>query len=179
MVILDTLTVADMEQYRAVLAQIGDDDRACGFICSVEDMRSWNPLEVCQLRYTTKDLYGRLDDFLPTWTREDEVNYVKMSLNNLYHALCHSYIHGDRARLAAHLLDHYKSAFFILQNAHFLASGCTEFPLTKAELTERLTGDDRAVMEVLRTLTQGGEVEFDRQFALLFRWCQGKMATVR
>ncbi|MFQ7293115.1 MAG: hypothetical protein ACLRQ0_12900 [Monoglobales bacterium] len=37
-----------------------------------------------------------LAELIPSHTREDERNYVKLSLNNLYHELCHRYIHSDR-----------------------------------------------------------------------------------
>ncbi len=128
---------------------LGDFERSCGFICSKLDMKNWNPLEVCQLLYTTKDLYGELKAFVPEWTIEDEVNYCKMSLNNLYHALCHSYIHGERDRLASNLLFHYKSVYFILQNTYYL--------------------------ETALFLIGGGQVEFEKHFGLLFDWCQKKM----
>lgn len=178
MLILDSLTVDDMERYRAVLDAAGESDRACGFICSKVDMKHWNPLEICQLQYTTKDLYGTLTDYLPEWDMEDQVNYVKMSLNNLYHALCHGYIHGERARREAKLLPLYKSAFFILQNIHFLETSRErngEFVLRKAELVKRLRGEDRQVMETLLRLSSDGDMDYDRDFGLLLHWCQNKM----
>ncbi len=173
MVILDGLTVTDMDLYREILGKVGDSERACGFICSLEDMKNWNPLEICQLKFTTKDLHGTLADFLPVWTREDEVNYVKMSLNNLYHALCHSYIHGSRENLKSNLPSLYKSAFFILQNTYYLKSG--EFVLTKVELVEKLGGVDRDVMETVMLLTKGIALDFDTHYEKLFTWCQGKI----
>ncbi len=184
MVILNEMTVTDMERYRSILDRVGNADLACGFICSKADMQKWNPLEICQLKYATKDLYGVLADFLPKWTLDDEVNYVKMSLNNLYHGLCHSYIHGSRERLAQGLYDCYKAAFFILQNTYYLAT-CregaenAEFVLQKAELVKRLQGEDRAVIETLLDLTNGGHIDVERHYALLFNWCQHKMAAIR
>lgn len=182
-VILDTLTVKDMNLYRDIIEHLGDFEKSCGFICSRIDMANWNPLESCQLKYTTKDLYGVLEDFLPKWTIEDEVNYIKLSLNNLYHALCHSYIHGNRDAMANHLLSHYKSAFFILQNTYFLEnyhSGGhqTAFLLSKAEFATKLCGEDKAVLETTLFLIQGGSVDFDRHFERLFLWCQNKLASL-
>ena len=98
MVILDRFSVQDMDRYREILKKIGFYERSCGFICGRDELLRWNPLEVCQLRHTTKDLFGVLTDYLPSATREDEVNYVKFSLGNLYHELCHRYIHADRER---------------------------------------------------------------------------------
>ncbi len=179
-VILDTLTVEDMDLYRNILEKAGDSDRACGFICSRTDMQNWNALEICQLKYTTKDLYGVLEDFLPKWTIEDEVNYIKMSLNNLYHALCHGYIHGNLDTRTDSILPLYKSAFFILQNTYFLetyrsSEKETEFVLSKVDLMERLHGEDKFILETLISLIEGREVDYDDQFKLLFSWCQNRM----
>lgn len=179
MVILETLTVDDMDSYRRVLEEVGDADRACGFICSRKDLQAWNPLEACQLKYTTKDLLGTLTDYLPAWTMDDECTYIKLSLNNLYHALCHSYIHGKKETLREKLTAFYKAAFFILQNTYYLetcrsAGQDAEFVVTKAELLERLRGEDREVLETLLSLTSDEAPDVDRHFALLFHWCQNK-----
>ena len=101
MVILDRFSVRDMDTYRGILREIGFYERSCGFICGKDEMKRWNPLEVCQLRHTTKDLVGVLTDYLPPATREDEINYVNLSLGNLYHELCHRYIHADRDKNTA------------------------------------------------------------------------------
>ena len=101
MVLLDRFSVRDMDTYRGILREIGFYERSCGFICGKDEMKCWNPLEVCQLRQTTKDLVGVLTDYLPPATREDEINYVNLSLGNLYHELCHRYIHADRDKNTA------------------------------------------------------------------------------
>ncbi len=183
MVVLDGLTVADMDQYRDILHRVGDADRSCGFICALADLARWNPLELCQLVYTTKDIHGTLAALLPPWTVENEIHYIQLSLDNLYHGLCHSYIHGNRDQLAENLLPFYKSAFFILQNTDFLEHFRADphhaaFACTRLELTERLSGEDRAVMEALLSLTSGRQPEVEADFGRLFQWCQHKMAQV-
>ncbi len=173
-VILDDLNCADMDQYRKIIEGLGDFERSCGFICSKEDLRCWNPLEACQLLHTTRDLYGELTEFLPRWTMEDERNYVKLSLNNLYHALCHSYIHGERENMACELPGYYKSAFFILQNTYFLENGV--FVQTKGELLTCLQGRDREILETNLAFGAGAAVDFERDFSRLLDWCQRKLA---
>ena len=168
MVLLRDMTVRDLEDYRAALEEVGDADRACGFICGAAEMACWNPLESCQLLHTTRDLYGRLADFVPAWTPEDERNYIKLSLGNLFHELCHRYVHGDRVAIAAALPQLCKSAFFILQNMEYQRSGV--FAATKSALLERLAGVDRAVLEL--AMGPGDRPDFDRSFDLLYTWCQ-------
>ena len=173
MVILDRFSIQDMDRYREILKTIGFYERSCGFICGRDELLRWNPLEVCQLRHTTKDLLGVLTDYLPTATREDEVNYVKLSLGNLYHELCHRYIHADRERNLAAFRGACKNIFFLMQNLHYLESG--RFILTKKELKEAVSGEDRQVLE-LAELPDG--FDFEHAFSVLFAWCQKAFARV-
>ncbi len=167
MVILDSFSVHDMDTYRGILMEIGFYEKSCGFICGKEEMNRWNPLEVCQLCHTTKDLLGVLTDYLPPSTREDEINYVKLSLGNLYHELCHRYIHTDRDRNAAGFRGTCKSVFYLIQNLHYLESG--RFVLRKKELKEAAGEEDRIILE-LADLPDG--YDFDHAFSSLFTWCQ-------
>ena len=167
MIILDDFSVADMDLYRGILREIGEYEKSCGFICGRDEMMRWNPLEVCQLRHTTKDLFGELKDFLPPATREDEINYVKLSLGNLYHELCHRYIHADRTKNIAKLRGTCKSVFFLIQNLHYLESG--SFAGTKRELKEQVSEEDRAVLEMAE-LPDG--YDFDKAFRQIILWCQ-------
>ena len=130
-------------------------------------MRAWNPLEVCQLLHTTKDLHGRLSDYLPRADREDELCYVRLSLGNLYHEICHRYIHADRERNAAKLGSAYKTLFFVIQNLHYLESG--SFVLTKRELVERIPDGDREVLLLAERFDGTG---FDAALECLFSWMQ-------
>ena len=167
MILLEDFSVADMDAYRKILKKIGAYEKSCGFICGRNEMLLWNPLEVCQLRHTTKDVFGELKDLLPPAARQDEINYVKLSLGNLYHELCHRYIHADREKNMAAFRRTCKSAFFLIQNLHFLESG--SFAVTKRELKEQVSEEDRAILEMAE---YPDEYDFDTAFRLLFRWCQ-------
>ncbi len=173
MMILEDFSAADMDAYREILKKIGDYEKSCGFICGRREMARWNPLEVCQLRRTTKDLYGRLTDFLPPAAREDEINYVKLSLGNLYHELCHRYIHADRTKNTAAFRGTCKYAFFLIQNLHFLESG--SFAVTKRELKEQVSEEDRAILEAAEL---PDDYDYDTVFPLVFRWCQSAFIRV-
>ena len=167
MMILDRLTVKDMDEYRKILNRIGYYEKSCGFICGRDEMARWNPLEVCQLLHTTKDIYGTLADHLPGASREDEIAYVKLSLVNLYHELCHRYIHTDRENSIRKLRGTCKGLFFLIQNLHFLESGT--FAVTKQELKEQVSAEDRAVLE---TAELPDDYDFDAAFRAVFLWCQ-------
>lgn len=173
MVVFDEIDASTLDTYRELLISVGDYDRSCGFVCSREDMAAWNTPEVCHLLHTTRDLYGHLADFVPAYTREDVIQYVKVSVGNLYHELCHRYIHASRETNQSHLPMTCKAVFFILQNVHYLKTG--SFVATKKELLEALEGDDREILALSLRLSEGEALDFDNAFAGLLRWCQGTL----
>lgn len=173
MVIFDEIDASTLDTYRELLIAVGDYDRSCGFVCSRADMAAWNTPEVCHLLHTTRDLYGRLVDFVPAYSREDVIQYVKVSVGNLYHELCHRYIHASRETNQSHLPMTCKAVFFILQNVHYLKTG--SFVATKKELLEALEGDDREILALSLRLSEGESPDFDNAFAELLRWCQGTL----
>lgn len=167
MIILEGFSLKDMDLYREILKKIGCYEKSCGFLCGRDEMMRWNPLEICQLRHTTKDFFGKLEDFLPSATREDEINYVKLSLGNLYHELCHRYIHSDREKNIAAFRGTCKSIFFLIQNLHYLESGI--FSVTKRDLKEQVSAEDRAALEMAEL---PDDYDFDTAFRTVFQWCQ-------
>ncbi len=167
MLILDRMTADDMKIYQSILKQIGYYEKSCGFICGRDELKRWNPLEVCQLLHTTKDLFGCLSDYLPDATRADEINYVKYSLGNLYHELCHRYIHVDREKNRNKFRATCKGIFFLLQNLYDLERGV--FAVTKQELCALASEEDRIVLS-MTDLPE--EYDFERMFRIVFAWLQ-------
>ena len=175
MVLLEELTIPKMDLYRQILMEAGQYERSCGFISGRAEFQNWNTLELCHVQHTTKDYFGKLSDFVQPYSQEDVRQYTIQSLNNLYHALCHTYIHRGAEKTLAHLPGMYKSAFFILQSAHFLESG--NYIQTKAEILRTLQGTDRQIMERCHALAHGGECQYE-DIALLFTWCREKMCSL-
>lgn len=173
MIILDDMTVGDLDEYKELLHSAGCYERSCGFICGKDEMLRWNPLEICHLVHTTKDIYGTLADLVPAYTAQDVIAFIRLSIGNLYHELCHRYIHSPRDKSIAMLPVTYKSVFFILQNLYYVKSGT--FFATKRGLSCVLEKDDRAVLEAATRLTASADYDFDTAFGLLFTWCQSKL----
>ena len=174
MVILESLDVSDLERYRGIVSSMDHADKSCGFICAREDLANWNPLEIWSLVNGTKDYFGKLEDFIPAYSRLDILNYSKMSLNNLYHELCHRYIHGNPNRTAQVLPGLYKSTFYILQCLHYLDHGY--YIGTKKELLSVLEGKARSVLKISMHWDES-DPAVDR-FELLFSWCQEALRNV-
>lgn len=176
MAVIDHMTVSDLDSYKEAIMRVGYYEKSCGFICGKDDLAAWNPLEACHLLHTTKDIYGTLSELLPKYTLEDEKNFIKLSIGNLYHELCHRYIHADREKNIIKLPGTCKALFFILQNRMFLEQGV--FYAAKAELCDHLNGQDREVFALLLKYQNGQEVDFDVAFSLLFSWCQNALMSL-
>lgn len=177
MAVVDGLSVTDLGIYREALISVGNYNKSCGFICGKTELENWNPLEICHLLNTTKDYYGQLKELVPAYSLDDERNYVKLSLNSLFHEICHRYIHADRQYNISKLPAMYKSVFYILQNLYYLDSG--NFVLTKHDLLECVQGEDKSVLEWSVLLQEKNyDYDFDAAFSVLFHWCQSRMNTV-
>lgn len=176
MVVIDDITVSDLEKYRNVISKMQNCDKSCGFICGLEEIKNWNPLEICHLLRATKDYYGSLTELVPKYTESDVRNYIKVSVGNLYHELCHRYIYASTEKNVVKLPYTYKSVFFILQNTHYLESG--DFVTTKQELLKELNGIDKQVLATALKLSAEKEYDFDKAFHLLFSWCKEKLKRI-
>ncbi len=176
MAVIDNISVEDLKTYQKALVSIGNFDKSCGFICGKVDLEHWNPLEICHLLNTTKDFYGELKNLVPAYTMEDERNYVKLSLNNLYHEICHRYVHADREYNISKLPITCKSVFFVMQHLYYLSSG--NFISTKRELLECVQDEDKTVLELSISLQNCTDYDFDKAFAILFNWCQNALLRI-
>ena len=176
MAVIDNLSVEDLKTYQKALVSVGSFDKSCGFICGKDDLEHWNPMEICHLLNTTKDYYGELKNLVPAYTIEDERNYVKLSLNNFYHEICHRYIHADREYNVLKLPITCKSVFFIMQHLYYLSSG--NFIPTKRELLECVQDEDKTVLEFSISLQNNIDCDFDKAFSILFNWCQNALSRI-
>ena len=174
MIVLDGFSVEDMKTYRDILKEIGWYEKSCGFICGKEDLANWNPLESLQLKYTTKDLLGKLEKLLPPATRQDEINYVKISLGNFYHEICHRYIHAGDEQSRNKLRASCKQLYFVIQNLHYLESG--DFILKKNDLKAVVSAQDR---EMLCVSELPDDYDFDKTYETVITWCQKTLERIK
>ena len=173
MIVIERLKIDDFDQYKQIIHCLPEPEKSCGFICGKEELANWNPLEICHLLHATKDLYGSLTDLVPPYTSDDVRNFAKLSVNNLYHEICHRYLHTNPEKNFAKIAGSFKNVFFILQNTHYLDTGV--FATTKAELMELVTGQDKKILATSVQLCKGASFKFDTLFALLYEWCKSML----
>lgn len=176
MVVIDGFSPADMDLYRVVIKSLESPEKSCGFICGTEELRHWNALEICHLLHTTKDYWGTLKGLVPEYTDRDVLSFVKMSLGNLYHEICHRRIHASTEENQNAMPSVYKSVFFILQNLHYLRTH--QFIPTKAALLPALPAKDRHVLETAMHLDRSEAFELDPVFYQLFSWCRETLVSL-
>lgn len=177
MVILQELSLQDMKLYREIIMQMQDYEKSCGFICGMDEFNAWNPLELCHLLHSTKDYYGKLAVLIPEYSKEDVSNFIKLSVGNLYHEICHRYIHADKQTNYQKLPLTYKGVFFILQNMYYLKTGV--FCVTKRELISLLEPQDKNIMEISLKISATEEYDFDKAFSQLLLWCRSVLVELK
>lgn len=164
-VILDRVEVHDLVEYREMLDSFKEREQICGFVSGVDELANWEKGDLFQLYYDTTPIMGNLD-FLKI-EREDAERALLMGACNLYHSSSHNFLHGREPKV---LENQYKAALFVLRAKHYCEMG--EFLRTRAELLERLTGEDREILMVSQKVDF--PAEFDAYSAKLIEWT-GKM----
>jgi len=175
-VVIDALSVQDLTAYKSVLSVLACPEKSCGFICGREELQNWNPLEVCNFLHGSKTYYGTLSALLPQYTGEDVANFIKLSVGNMYHEICHRYVHADLQKNMRKLPDSYRNVFFILQSVQYLRTGI--FYPTKKELISSLSDKDREAMKRASELKDAKNYDFEEYFHFLFAWCQNTLCTL-
>lgn len=173
MVIVKDLSVQDLDLYRKMIMRMENYEKSCGFICGMDEFSKWNPLELCHLLHSTKDYYGCLSALIPEYSEQDIINFIKVSVGNLYHEACHRYLHADREKNYRKLPGTYRNVFFILQNMYYLKKGV--FCPTKKELMNILDAEDQEILHISMEISAEEPYDFDRAFEKLFLWCRNTL----
>ena len=173
-VILDELSETDLMAYKMIVEDHPNPEKACGFICGRSEIENWNPLEACNFLHGTRNYYGTIAEFVPSYRKEDVVNFIKLSAGNLYHEICHRYVHADAEQNRRKLPISYKSVFFILQSIYYLRDGV--FYPTKKEIHNHLTSQDKLLMEKAEQIRKEPDYNFEEAFCLLLTWCKHVLA---
>ena len=168
MLVLDEIHSKDLNVYRQILKELGEYNRACGFVCGRNELLNWFPEEICHVLHTTSDIYGKLSDIVPNYSKKDVANYIKMSVGNLYHMLCHRRIHSEMEKNVNKLPLAKRDIFFILQNLYFLEDNT--FIEKKSEVTSIVKGIDLQVWDCFSENVTYENI--DQKLDLLLDWCK-------
>jgi len=171
-VILDSLTLDDLEKYKDIVSSMPEHEKACGFISGEKEMKNWPKHELFQFKNDTRSYYGDLDELLQTIDRMDIINGEKIGASNLYHFCCHNYVHGEMQALK----EIYKGAFFVLQSAYFLRNNI--YIGNKERLLPLLDGVEQDILSISKnwcSVEDKISTNPNEYFKLILQWCSGIM----
>lgn len=170
--LLDTVDLDDLDTYRAIVHALPEGRKACGFLSGRTEFFHWPRHELFPFAMDTADHYGRLEDFLPPITKEEVREGARISASALVHLLTHSYLYADAEARPAILKDAYKSAFFLLQVTHYLATGV--YPRSKKELLAAVERVEKDILMAGPDFPAWLATRSEKQaFGLLLDWCRG------
>ena len=164
-VILDTLSSSDLLRYRAMLDGLPHRERICGFFSGENELLHWEPSDLFQFYYDTTPVRGNLDELLPLLDETVVWRAIKMGACNIYHACVHNMLHEKSEEMLRSL---YKSASFVVQAICFAQTG--SYIRRQADLREKISPEDRGIIDVFFALKNGESVDFDRMSEGLFLW---------
>ena len=119
--VLNRVDVEELRRYRALVRELPEGEKACGFIAGQEELRNWPRWDLYQLAGDVRVLRGRAEAVFPAFTAADARQAAREGAAALYHAACHSFLYGEASGGA--LAELYKGTFFVLRAAHDARAG--------------------------------------------------------
>ncbi len=173
-VILDRLSCSDIEKYNAMLDRLPNRQLMCGFISGRDEILNWESSELFQFYYDTKSIKGSLDEILPLIDETSVNRAVRIGVCNIYHGCVHNMFHEKSEECLRGL---YKCASFVIQAICFKQTG--KYITRLKELTEFVSADEKAIVEIFINLKNGGKADFKRMSEALFAWSKSWIEKVK
>ena len=92
-VILDKLSVEDIQCYNTLLDTLPNRELICGFLSGKDDLMNWEASDLFQFYHDTKPIKGNLDDLLPRIDENAVNKAIKTGVCNIYHACVHNMLY--------------------------------------------------------------------------------------
>lgn len=143
-VLLDNVSLDDLDAYRRIVHAMPEGHKACGFICGVQEFFCWPRHELFPFKMDTKGYYGNLEAFLPPISKADIANGAHIGASALIHMLRHTYLYADQAERPAILHEACKAAFFVMQIATYCQTGV--YHSSKKTLLNSVQGAEKTIL---------------------------------
>ena len=172
-VILDKLSVADIEAYNRMLDALPRRELICGFLSGRDEIMNWEPSDLFQFYYDTTPIEGSLDELLSVIDEAAVRRAIKTGTCNIFHGCVHNMLHEKSSEILRGL---YKSATFVVQAIVFLQTG--RYVKYQKDLLQVVMPQEKAIMETFIELKNGADIDFGKASQILFEWAQKSIATV-
>ncbi len=169
-VILDDLEVSDIEAYHALVNQMPNREKICGFLSGREEILNWEPADLFQFFYDTKPMLGTLDVLLANIDGEAVDRAIKTGVCNIYHGCVHNMLFEKSEDILKAL---YKSASFVMQAVVFKKTG--KYMHRQKDLCPLVSPEEERIIDTFLALKAGRTPEFVPMSAALFQWAKNKI----
>lgn len=166
-VILDEVSATDVKAYNEMLDTLPDRNLLCGFFSGKQELLNWEPADLFQFYYDTKPIKGSLNELLPLLDETAVTRAIKVGACNIYHGCVHNMLFDKSEDILKGL---YKAASFVVQAVYFSKSG--EYISRQQDLLEKVSADEKIIVETFISLKNSGAVEFDKMSENLLCWSQ-------
>ena len=166
-VILDTLSAADIQTYNAMLDTLPHRERICGFLSGKEELMNWETSDLFQFCNDTTPIRGSLAEVMTRIDAAAVSRAIKIGACNIFHGCVHNMLHEKSDDILREL---YKSASFVVQAIAFQQTG--HYIRHQKQLLTVVSADDEIIVETFLHLKTGGSIDFHPMSETLFSWAQ-------
>ncbi|MBE6880944.1 MAG: nucleotidyltransferase domain-containing protein [Ruminococcaceae bacterium] len=166
-VILDELSVADIQTYNTMLDSLPHRELICGFLSGKEDILNWEPSDLFQFYHDTTPIKGNLDELLALIDNNAVDRAIKIGVCNIFHSCIHNMLYEKSEEILKGL---YKSASFVVQAICFKQTG--KYISRQKDLLSIVSSDERVIIETFLSLRNDGMIDFYKMSEVLFIWAK-------
>lgn len=166
-VILDELSVADIQTYNTMLESIPNRELLCGFLSGKEDILNWEPSDLFQFYHDTIPIKGNLDELLSPIDDTAVDRAIKNGVCNIFHSCVHNMLYEKSEEILKGL---YKSASFVVQAICFKETG--KYISRQKDLLLIVSPDERFIIETFLSIRNNGMIDFYEMSKVLFIWAK-------
>ena len=164
-VILDELSVSDIQTYQDMLDTLPHRELICGFVSGKDEIMNWEPSDLFQFYHDTTAIKGSLDDLLPLIDDVAIERAIKMGAGNIYHGCVHNMLHEKNEEILKGL---YKAASFVVQAIVFKQTG--NYIKHQSRLLQVASVEEQMITETFLKYKNGEAVDFNAASQILFEW---------
>ena len=164
-VILNELTVSDIQTYNDMLDTLPHRELICGFVSGKDEILNWEPADLFQFYHDTTPIKGSLDELLPKIDSVAVDRAIKIGACNIYHGCVHNMLHTKNDDILKGL---YKAASFVVQAIVFKQTG--GYIKHQNQLLQESLPEERIVLETFLRYKNCETVDFNSASEILFEW---------
>ncbi len=166
-VILNKLSVSDIQTYNNMLDTLPYRELICGFLSGKDELINWETSDLFQFYYDTEPIKGSLDELLFYIDDISVSRAIKTGVCNIYHSCVHNMLYEKSEKI---LYSLYKSAVFVVQAICFRQTG--KYTKHLKDLLDIVGSEEKTIIQIFLNLKSGDFIEFEKMSEILFYWVQ-------